>query len=92
MRLCRSRERRLACQALKGGGNIDQASVEENPTICSALCDMGGKRECDGRACDMRPPSPTATPVRRRRLLADDPTAGFFHRDIAASDELGQQR
>src|SRR5882757_2018294 len=84
-------EQRLACQMLKARGGIDQASVEENPTVrgdCRRPVRKGHRDGATQKGCLVHPRQRQA--VARQRVV-DDPPSRFVHDSVAASAELGEQ-
>ena len=84
-------KQRLACQMLKAGCRIDQASIEENPT-------GRGDRRRPVRTCHREGATQKGCPVHprqsqaiARQLFFDDPPSRFVHDSVAASAELGEQ-
>ena len=82
---------RLACQTLKGGCGIDQASVEEDPAGCGAVRGAVGESECDGSASEGEWIDPRQGGSIAEQFLVDDPAAGFFHCHVATACEFGEQ-
>ena len=84
-------EQRLACQMLKARRGIDQASIEENPTVRGDCRRPVGKCHRDSatqKGCLIHPRQRQAS---ARQLVFDDPPSRFVHDSVAAAAELGEQ-
>ena len=76
---------RLTCQVLKACCGIDQASIEENPTVRRDCRRPVRKCHCDRatqKGCRVHPRQCQAI---ARQLVFDDPPPRLFHDSIAAS-------
>ena len=84
-------EQRLACQVLKARCGIDQAPIEENPTVRGDCRRPVRKGHRDGATQKGSPVHPRQRQAIARQLVFDDPPSRFVHDSVAASAELGEQ-
>jgi hypothetical protein len=83
------RQRRLACQVLKRRRSINQAPIEEHPTIQRIRCCSIGKGHRNSATRKSNIINPRKSGAAARQLFPHDPPPGLFHHCVPSPPEFG---